>query len=67
VSESLAIVDDTFHGKDVQHAGYSVMLIINNLKESDFNVSYILQLSYGATSQTVQYSVLLDSASKYLI
>jgi hypothetical protein len=35
------------------------------LKESDFNVSYRLQLSYGV-SQTVQYSVLLESASKYL-
>ena len=64
VSESLAIVNDTFHGKDVQLDGYSVMLTINNLKESDFNISYRLQLSYGA-SQTVQYTVLLESASKY--
>jgi hypothetical protein len=64
VSESLAIVNDTFHGKDVQLDGYSVMLTINNLKESDFNISYRLQLSYGA-SQSVQYTVLLESASKY--
>ena len=64
VSESLSIVNDTFHGKDVELDGYSVMLTINNLKESDFNVSYILQLSYGV-SQTVQYTVLLESASKY--
>ena len=63
-SESLAIVNDTFHGKDVELDGYSVMLTINNLKESDFNISYRLQLSYGA-SQTVQYTVLLESASKY--
>jgi hypothetical protein len=59
VSESLSIVNDTFHGKDVELDGYSVMLTINNLKESDFNVSYILQLSYGV-SQTVQYTVLLE-------
>ena len=64
VSESLAIVNDTFHGKDVQLDGYSVMLTIKNVKESDFNVSYRLQLSYGS-SQTVQYTVLLESASKY--
>ena len=64
VSESLTIVNDTFHGKDVQLDGYSVMLTINNLKESDFNVSYRLQLSYG-TSQTVQYTVVLQSARKY--
>jgi hypothetical protein len=64
VSESLTIVNDTFHGKDVQLDGYSVMLTINNLKESDFNISYRIQLSYG-TSQTVQYTVLLQSASKY--
>ena len=64
VSERAAIVNDTFHGKDVQLDGYSVMLTINNLKESDFNVSYRLQLSYGA-SQAVQYTVLLKSASKY--
>ena len=65
ISESLAIVNDTFHGKDVQLDGYSVMLTINNLKGSDFNVSYRLQLSYGA-SQSVQYTVLLESAGKYL-
>jgi uncharacterized membrane protein len=64
MSERVAIVNDTFHGKDVQLDGYSVMLTINNLKESDFNISYRLQLSYGA-SQTVQYTVLLESASKY--
>ena len=64
VSESLAIVNDTFHGKDVQLDGYSVVLTINNLMESDFNVSYRLQLSYGA-SQTVHYTLLLESASKY--
>jgi hypothetical protein len=64
VSERAAIVNDTFHGKDVQLDGYSVMLTIKNLKESDFNVSYRLQLSYGA-SQTVHYTVLLESASKY--
>jgi hypothetical protein len=65
VSESLAIVNDTIHGKDVQLDGYSVVLTIKKLYESDFNVSYRLQLSYGA-SQTVQHSVLLESASKYL-
>jgi hypothetical protein len=64
VSESLAIVNDTFHGKDVQLDGYCIMLTIKKLKESDFNVSYRLQLSYGS-SQTVQYTVLLESASKY--
>jgi len=63
MSESLTIVNDTFHGKDVQLDGYSVMLTIKNLKESDFNVSYRLQLSYDA-SQTVEYTVLLKSASK---
>jgi hypothetical protein len=47
VSERVAIVNDTFHGKDVQLDGYSVMLTIKHLKESDFNVSYRLQLSYG--------------------
>ena len=62
MSERAAIVNDTFHGKDVQLDGYSVMLTIKSLKESDFNVSYKLQLSYGA-SQTVQYTVLLESAS----
>ena len=65
ISDPPAIVNDTFHGKYVQLDGYSVVLTINNLKESDFNVSYRLQLSYGV-SQTVQYSVLLESASKYL-
>ena len=62
-SESLAIVNDTFHGKDVELDGYSVMLTINNLNESDFNVMYRLQLSYGV-SQTVDHSVLLKSESK---
>ena len=65
VSERIAIVNDTFHGIDVQLDGYSVMLTINHLEESDFNVNYRLKLSYGA-SQTVQYSVLLKSSSKYL-
>jgi hypothetical protein len=65
VSERVAIVNDTFHGRDVQLDGYSVMLTIKHLEESDFNVSYRLQLSYGV-SHTVQYSVLLESASKYL-
>ena len=49
LSERAAIVNDTFHGKDIQLDGYSIMLTINNLKESDFNVSYRLQLSYGAS------------------
>jgi hypothetical protein len=65
MSDPPAIVNDTFHGKDVQLDGYSVLLTIKNLKESDFNISYRIQLSYGA-SQTVQYYVLLKSASKYL-
>jgi hypothetical protein len=65
ISDPPAIVNDTFHGKYVQVDGYSVVLTIKNLKESDFNVSYRLQLSYGV-SQTVQHSVLLESASKYL-
>ena len=65
ISEKAAIVNDTFHGRDVKLDGYCVMLTINNLKESDFNVSYTLQLSYGV-SQTVQYTVLLESASKYV-
>jgi intein-encoded DNA endonuclease-like protein len=65
MSDPPAKVNDTFHGKDVQLDGYSVMLTINNLKESDFNISYRLQLSYG-TSQTVQYTLLLESASKYI-
>jgi intein-encoded DNA endonuclease-like protein len=64
MSDPTAIVNDTFHGKDVQLDGYSVVLTIINVKESDFNVSYRLQLSYGA-SQAVQYTVLLKSASKY--
>jgi hypothetical protein len=38
--EGLAMVNDTFHGKDVQLDGYSVVLTIQNLKEPDFNVSY---------------------------
>ena len=62
MSDSSAIVNDTFHGKDVQLDGYSVILTVKNLKESDFNVSYRLELSYGV-SQTVQYTVLLESAS----
>jgi hypothetical protein len=64
MSENAAIVNDTLHGKDVQLDGYSVILTIKHLQESDFNVSYRLQLSYSA-SQTVQYTVLLESASKY--
>ena len=64
VSERAAIVNDTFHRKDVQLDGYSVMLTIKNLKESDLNVSYRLRLSYDV-SQTVHYIVLLESASKY--
>ena len=64
MSDSSAIVNDTFHGKDVQLDGCSVMLTLKNLEESDFNISYRLQLSYG-TSQTVHYTVLLESASKY--
>jgi hypothetical protein len=64
MSDPPAIVNDTFHGKDVQLDGYSVMLTINNLKESDFNISYRLQVSYGVI-QTVQYTLLLESASKY--
>ena len=63
VSERESIVNDTFHGKDVQLDGYSVKLTINNLNESDFNVMYRLQLSYSV-SQTVHHSVLLKSESK---
>ena len=63
--EGLAMVNDTFHGKDVQLDGYSVVLTFQNLKEPDFNVSYRSPLWYGA-SQTVQYTVLLESTSKYL-
>ena len=63
VSERESIVNDTFHGKDVQLHGYSVKLTINNLNESDFNVMYRSQLSYSV-SQTVHHSVLLKSESK---
>ena len=63
MSERPAIVNDTFHGKDVQLDGYSVMLTINDLTESDFNIMYSLQLSYGV-NQTVQYSVTLESGGK---
>jgi len=63
MSERPTIVNDTFHGKDVQLDGYSVVLTINNLTGSDFLVSYRLQLSYGV-NQTVQYTVLLTSTSK---
>ena len=63
MSESRAIVNDTFHGKDVQLDGYSVMLIMNDLKESDFNAMYTVQLSYG-TNQTVQYSASLKSRGR---
>jgi intein-encoded DNA endonuclease-like protein len=63
LSESRAIVNDAFHGKDVQLDGYSVMLIINDLKESDFNAMYTVQLSYGA-NQTVQYSASLKSRGR---
>ena len=63
MSDRESIVNDTFHGKDVQLDGYSVLLTINNLNESDFNVMYRLQLSYGV-SQTVHHSVLLKSESK---
>jgi hypothetical protein len=63
MSESLAIVNGTFHGKDVQLDGYSVMLTIKNVTESDFNISYRLHLSYRI-SKTVQYTVLLESAGK---
>jgi len=63
VSEKAERVNYTFHGKDVQLDGYSLKLTINNLTESDFNVMYRLQLSYGV-SQTVHHSVLLKSESK---
>jgi hypothetical protein len=63
MSERAVIVNDTFHGKDVQLDGYSVKLTINNLNDSDFNAMYRLQLSYGV-SQTVHHSVLLKSESK---
>ena len=64
VSEKSAIVNNTFLCKDIQLDGYHVILTINKFTESDFNVSYRLQLSYGV-SQTVQYTVLLEYASKY--
>jgi hypothetical protein len=38
-------------------------LIINDLKESDFNAIYTVQLSYGA-NQTVQYSASLKSRGR---
>ena len=63
MSERPEIVNDIFHGKDVQLDGYSVMLTINDLTESDFNAMYKLQLSYGA-NQTVHYSVSLESGGK---
>jgi hypothetical protein len=63
MSDPSAIVNDTFHGKDVQLDGYSCVLTIKNAKESDFNVSYRLLLYYGVL-ETVQYTVLLESASK---
>jgi intein-encoded DNA endonuclease-like protein len=63
MSERPAIVNNIFHGKTIQLDGYSVMLTINELKESDFNAMYTLKLSYGA-SQTVQYSVSLKSGGK---
>jgi len=63
MSERPAIVNDIFHGKDVQLDGYSVMLTINELTEPDFNAMYTLQLSYGA-NQTVQYSVSLESGGR---
>jgi hypothetical protein len=56
---------DGCHLPNVQLDGYCIMLTIQNLKESDFNVIYRLQLSYGV-NQTVQYTVLLESASKYV-
>jgi hypothetical protein len=64
VSERPALVNGTFLGKDIQLDGYRVMLTIKYVMESDLNVSYRLQLSYGV-SQTVQYTVLLEYASKY--
>jgi hypothetical protein len=38
MSERPTIINDTLNGKDVQLDGYSVMLTINDLTESDFNV-----------------------------
>ena len=64
MSERPALVNDTFLGKDIQLDGYRVMLTIKYVMESDLNVSCRLQLSYGV-SQTVQYTVLLEYASKY--
>jgi hypothetical protein len=63
MSERPAIVNNIFHGKTIQLDGYSVMLTINDLIESDFNATYTLKLSYGA-SPTVQYSVSLKSCGK---
>jgi hypothetical protein len=63
MSERPAIVNDRFHGKDVQLDGYSIMLTINDLTESDFNAMYMVQLAYGV-NQTVQYSVSLESGGK---
>ena len=63
MSERTAIVNSIFHGKTIQLDGYSVMLTINDLIESDFNAMYTLTMSYGA-SQTVQYSVSLKSCGK---
>ena len=63
MSERTAIVNNIFHGKTIQLDGYSVMLTINDLIESDFNDMYTLTMSYGA-SQTVQYSVSLKSCGK---
>ena len=63
MSERPAIVNNIFHGKTIQLDGYSVMLPINELKESDFNDMYTLTLSYRA-SQTVQYSVSLKTCGK---
>jgi intein-encoded DNA endonuclease-like protein len=63
MSERPAIVNNIFHGKAIQLDGYSVMLTINALIESDFNATYTLKLSYGA-SPTVQYSVSLKSGGK---
>jgi hypothetical protein len=50
---------------DFNHILHVIVLTIKNVKESDLNVSYGLQLSYGA-NQTVQYTILLESASKLI-
>ena len=63
MSERPAIVNNIFHGKTIQLDGYSVMLTINDLIESDFNDMYTLTMSYGA-SQAVQYSVSFKSCGK---